>query len=215
MLKKLYIFDFDGTLLNTIEDSMECFNSVLKSNNLPTYPIDDYSTLVYDDFLDFLRDLADKHEDISVSDIFYEFDLKYNKIEKPHTYVYDGIYEMLDILEAKGIDLAICSNKYEVNLIDLVDEFFGDYDFKVVSGSVLNKPDKPNPYRINEIIDRFNYSKEEVLYIGDKSTDILTGQNSGLDMLFVTWGQSNEKDFLSDYPLKFIENPIDIANLNI
>ena len=214
-MKKLYIFDFDGTLLNTIVDSMECFNNVLGSYGLPRYHVDDYSNLVYDDFLRFLDDLHKKHSEISVSDFFLKFDTEYNKLEKPNTHVYDGVYQMLDGLKAKNIDLAICSNKYEPNLIDLVDEFFKDYEFIDISGSVVEKPDKPDPYRLNEIINNSSYNRDEVLYIGDKNTDILTAKNADLDMLLVTWGQSTEKDYLSDYPLKFVKNPIEIANLNI
>ncbi|OWT32660.1 hypothetical protein BGI41_06510 [Methanobrevibacter sp. 87.7] len=137
----------------------------------------------------------------------------YRKYEKPNTLPYEGIENVLKELQNRNITLAICSNREEEFLKYFANKLFNDIDFKYISGYRKGIPDKPNPYRLNDIINKENLKKEEVLYFGDKDADIDVAKNAGVDMVLAKYGQGNNEDYKSTYPIKIIESPIEILDL--
>lgn len=207
-MKKLYIFDFDGTLVDSIVDSISCVNEVLKSFNKPTYD-KDLKTLYYKDFRQFLKDIDAGKE----TPVYPAYTKLYKNYPKVNTHPYDGVVEVLKELESQGKILAICSNRDERYLKEFSKQLFEDIDFKYISGYRKGIPDKPNPYRLNEIIEKENISKDEVLYFGDKDADIAAAENAGIDIILVSYGQGNAEDYSSNYPLKVVDSPYDFLDL--
>ena len=208
-MKNLFIFDLDGMLIDSVIYSIKCFNMLFEYYGLPTYD-KDLSDLDYDDFRSFLKSNIDfsNHE---VLDRFVEI---YASVPEDSE-AYEGIHEVLEILASHGRTLAICSNREEQNIGDDVERVFPDIDFKYVSGYRKGVPDKPDPYRLNEIVEKEGVSKDEVIYFGDKDVDILAAQNAGIDMVVVKWGQGNENDYSNPYPLRAIDSPKDILDFLI
>ena len=208
-MKELYIFDFDGTLVDSIVDSIACVNEVLKRFDKPTYD-KDLKTLYYKDFRQFLKDIDAGKE----TDVYPAYIDLYKDYPKVHTRPYDGVKEVLEELSNRGKTLAICSNRDVKYLNEFSKEIFKDINFKYISGYRKGIPDKPNPYRLNEIVEMEGCSKDEVLYFGDKDADIAAAENASMDMVLVTYGQGNDEDYSSDYPLRIIDSPYDILDLD-
>ena len=81
-----------------------------------------------------------------------------------------------------------------------------EIDFKYVIGYTPEGGFKPNPEVMNRILNNVNYKKGEIVYIGDKKTDIVTAQNVDLDVIIVTCGQGDEEAYYDNYPIKIIDN---------
>ncbi|OED30337.1 HAD family hydrolase [Methanosphaera sp. WGK6] len=207
-MKKLYIFDFDGMLVDTIKDSIYCVNQALKQCGKPTYD-KNLKNLYYKEFRQFLVDNGAPKE----SEVYHLYNEIYAKYEKPNTKPYNGIIEVLETLHNKNKTLAICSNKEENYLKKYTEKMFKNHNFKYISGHRTGIPDKPNPYRLNEIIKKENIKKEEVIYFGDKDVDIEAARNAGIDMVIVTYGQGNNEDYQQKYPLKVINTPKEILEV--
>ena len=205
-MKNLFIFDLDGMLIDSVIYSIRCFNLLFEYYGLPTYD-KDLSDLDYDDFREFLRNNID-FSDQEVLDKFVEI---YASVPEDSE-AYEGIHEVLETLLNKGMTLAICSNREEENIKDDVMRVFPEIDFKYISGYRQGIPDKPDPYRLNEIVEKEGISKDEVIYFGDKDVDILAAENAGIDMVVVKWGQGNDKDYANPYPLRAIDSPNDILD---
>ncbi|WP_292473214.1 HAD family hydrolase [Methanosphaera sp.] len=196
-MKKFYIFDFDGTLVNTFYDSVIAYNKALKQNNLPEYT---YESLDQIDYSDFINSMT---EDMQVLKLYSKI---YEESEKEYTLPYDGINEVLKELIKRGNEVAICSNRSQEQLEYYTEKLFPEINFKYVIGYTPEGGFKPNPEVMNRILNNVNYKKGEIVYIGDKKTDIVTAQNVELDVIIVTWGQGDEEAYYDNYPIKIIDN---------
>lgn len=207
-MKELYIFDFDGTLVDSYRDSIKYFNITLEQFNLPTFDLD-VEGLDYQIFREFIHEQI-----IGIEEEFMEkFTLNYKDSPQVNTYLYDGVIDVLQELQNRKITLAICSNREQNNLEELVNDFLDGIDFKYISGTVNEEHCKPDPYRINEIIRKENIEKDKILYFGDKVADIEAAKAACIDMVLVTYGQGNDEAYYDSYPLKLIDNPKEILDL--
>ena len=206
-MKELYIFDFDGTLVDSYRDSIKFFNITLEQYNLPTFDID-VEGLDYQIFREFIHEQINGIEE----EFMKQFTKNYKDSPQLNTFLYDGVLEVLQELEKRGIILAICSNRDQKNLEKLVEKFFDGISFKYISGTVNELHNKPDPYRINEIIRKENMEKEKILYFGDKIADIEAAKAAGIDMVLVTYGQGNQEAYSDLYPLKLIDNVNEILD---
>ena len=205
-MKRLFIFDLDGMLIDSVAFSIRCFNMLFEYYGLPTYD-KNLSDLDYEDFRSFLR----SNIDMSRPEVLDKFVEIYSGVPEDSE-AYDGIHEVLESLLNQGKTLAICSNREEENIKDDVGRVFPDIEFKYISGYRPGIPDKPDPYRLNEIVEKEGIAKKEAIYFGDKDVDIIAAENADIDMVVVKWGQGNENDYSNPYPLKAIDSPNDILD---
>lgn len=207
-MKRLFIFDLDGMLLDTIEDSFACVNQVLEEFGIAPYEAD-LKTMHYPSFRRYLNE-NNAGKDTPVYPRYIEL-FASNPLN--NTRAFDGVCDVLERLQECGVTLAICSNRDEKVVRKLAGRFFGDIDFKYISGFRRGVPDKPDPFRLNEIIDAEGVDRSEVIYFGDKDADVKVARNAGVDLVLVTYGQGSPEDYMSSYPLRVVDKAIDILGL--
>ena len=207
-MKRLFIFDLDGMILDTIEDSFYCVNQVLKEFGIKPYDVD-LKTMHYPTFRKYLNENNAGKE----TPVYPRYIEVYSKHPLTNTKPFDGIIDVLKELQNRGVTLAICSNRDEKVVKELAKRLFDGIDFKYISGFRKGVPDKPDPYRINEIITAENVDKSEVIYFGDKDADVKVAQNAGIDLILVTYGQGSHEDYINPYPLKVIDKTEDILDI--
>ncbi len=193
-MKKLVIFDFDGTLVDTITDAGICFNKALDFYGFKTYDLEDYGKVVGGNLETIFSKLLDKknrtEENIKkLKDKYREIYLSY---DKPNTKPFEGILELLLNLNEQGVMLAINTNKAQNLTESLCQKFFSEISFVDVIGYAEERPCKPDPSGILEIIKKAKTTLENTLYVGDGKTDIETATNANVDCAFVTWGQGDK-----------------------
>ena len=211
MKKKAIIFDLDGTLLNSLIDIAESVNYVLKKHSFPTHSIDDYKYMIGNG----IQVLIEKAlpNNISKSDFdnyFKEASAVYEQRQTQKTHPYDGIVEMLNSLSDKGIALNILSNKPDNFTKDVVKHFFNDIDFKIVLGAREGIPKKPAPDAVNEIVSTLGFDKQEFMYMGDTSTDMLTAGAANIESIGVTWGYRKIDELLNAGAKHIVNSPIEV-----
>lgn len=207
MTKKLCIFDFDGTLFDSVDDVVLCFNRVLKECGFPTLTREEYIPCLGGNIDDIISKVLGKNSSPQNVEIIKEVYLDYyNSSKKEKTVPYPHSEELLRNLQDNNILLAINSNRLNYSLNDFVERYFTDIDFVSIVGHNINYPSKPDPSGVKYIIDKANVDLDEAVYIGDSITDIKTAQNAGIDCVVVKWGYGEDNAFNHDYPIGVIDD---------
>ena len=206
-MKKLGIFDFDGTIFNSVDDVVVCFNKALTLYNFPTLTREDYIGCLGGDIDDIvslvLKDNNTPENMELIKKTFLDF---YEPSKKELSVPFPDSHDLLVQLQENGVLLAINSNRFTYSIENFVDKFFSDIDFIAIEGHNAGFPTKPDSYGVDKIIKKAGVGLDEAIYIGDTITDINTAKNAEIDCLIVKWGYGIQKDYENDYPLEVIED---------
>lgn len=214
-MKKLVIFDLDGTLLNTIADLAAACNHALRTNGFPTHDEAAYNFFVGNGVSKLIeRALPDGEKCADNVECVKRPFLKYydtNNIlySKP----YPGIPELLERLHEAGIGMAVASNKYDTAVRKLVAHYFGGIRFAAVRGNREGVPTKPDPAIIYDILAETGTDKDDAVLVGDSAVDIRTAANAGIDSIGVTWGFRPRRELEEAGAQRIIDTPESLTPL--
>ena len=193
MERRLIIFDFDGTLVDTITDVGICFNEALKFCDLPQHPLENFGKFAGGNLETVVSKLLPQGwvTEENIARVKTKYREVYMNSKKANTFPYPGVWEMLQDLKTQGFLLAINSNKGQVLLDDMVAKLFpGDF-FDSVVGYLETRPSKPDPYGVKMITQECGCQIDQTIYVGDGISDVQTAINAGIPCAFVTWGQGD------------------------
>ena len=211
---KVAIFDLDGTLLNTLDDLANACNYALNKFSFPTHNVEEYKKFIGNGIYKLVERAVpnNKKDKETVEKVLETFSNYYNEHMIDMTKPYDGIVDILDELRAKGIKLAVVSNKKHEFTIEIVKKYFGDR-FDIVFGHRENYKEKPDPTSVLEVIEKLNILKSECIYIGDSNVDILTAKNAGVKSVGVSWGFRDREELANEGANYLADNNIELLNI--
>ena len=214
---KLCIFDLDGTVLDTVESIAHYANYALVQHGIEPIEPKEYKYLAGGGIVSLMRGVLkyrgrDGDEALYAS-LYRTYDDAYNADPAYLTTIFDGMKETLDVLKDRGIRIAIVSNKPDFAAQEVVEALYGKDYFDFVTGQTERYPLKPDPASVNAVIERFGAKKDEVLYIGDTSTDMLTAKNAGLFAVGVLWGFRGRDELLASGADILLAHPSELLNL--
>ena len=191
-MKKLVIFDLDGTLLNTIADLGAASNYALEQCGFPTHPISAYPLYVGSGIRKLLeRVLPESSRNAEQVETMRTYFMEYyGKHMTDATEPYPGIIELLQQLTQRGIAIAVASNKYQSAVEYLIGHYFPGLPWAAVEGQKEGVPVKPDPSIVFEILAKCPVAKVDVLYVGDSGIDMETARRACVESAGVTWGFS-------------------------
>lgn len=188
---KAFIFDLDGTLLNTLGDIANACNHVLRQNGYPTHPTQAYRHMVGNGFAMLLQravPLAAALMEKQIGTLTSEARKYYAAHMKEETDPYPGMIGALEDLAAAGAFLAVLSNKPDDLSGELISYYFPSIPFRHIQGALPDLPLKPDPATLIHLLDHFAIGKDEACYIGDSNVDIFTARNAGICGVGAAWG---------------------------
>lgn len=213
-MKKIVIFDLDGTLLNTLDDLADSTNYALSKFGYPTRTIEEVRQFVGNGVAKLIeRAIPDGKNNSNFEKCLSIFKENYAQNMYNKTAPYNGIIEMLSNLKSKGIKIAVVSNKFDLAVKELCKKYFeGFIDFAAGENEAQGINKKPAPDTVLSILRKFSFSPEDAIYVGDSDVDIMTAKNSKMPCISVTWGFRDEKFLLKSGATILINAPSEIYN---
>ena len=207
-----YIFDLDGTLLDTITDLAASCNYALRTHGMPEHSVDDVRRFVGNGVRKLMeRAIPNEAENPDFEATFATFREHYMHHSLDTTQPYPGIPETLEELKARGCRLAVVSNKMMAATVELCHHFFPNtIEVAIGEHEAEGIRKKPAPDTVFAALRELGVEKDGAVYVGDSDVDVQTAVNSGLPCISVLWG-FRDRDFLIQHGAKtFISAPSEL-----
>ena len=186
-----WIFDLDGTLLDTLDDLKSSVNFALRAFDMPERSTKEIRSFVGNGVrLLVERAVPEGTKDGVTIKVFEAFREHYLAHSLDHTKPYPGVVDLLRRLHGKGKKIAIVSNKLQAGVDELNRRFFSDY-VSVAVGEKTGVPHKPAPDMVFAALDAL--TAKNAVYVGDSEVDLQTAKNAGLSCICVLWGFRDEE----------------------
>ncbi|MGL4562503.1 MAG: HAD family hydrolase [Brevinema sp.] len=215
MTFKAFIFDFDGTLSDSLSDLAHAINYSLATQNFPTFTVDEVRQKIGHGIDRLIIDaLPHKYRDNNkiIAQSLKLMSEHYASHWQDNTKLFDDISDVLDQMTINKIKMAILSNKPEQFLKEMVDFLVQKWDFQMVVGGRNDYPLKPNPTSTLEIIKTINLDPKDIAFVGDGDTDIHTAIAAGITPIAVTWGYRSKKELEAAGATIFIDTPKELLS---
>lgn len=214
-MKKIIIFDLDGTLLNTLDDLADSTNIVMKAFGYPQHSKEDIRNFVGNGVAKLIeRAIPNGKENKNYNKCLDMFKEIYPKNMYNKTAPYQGITDMLKNLKEKGLIIAVVSNKFDLAVKELCEKYFPNLiDFCAGENEKEGIRKKPAPDTVLKVLEQYNLKNNDAIYVGDSEVDIQTAQNSDMPCISVSWG-FKDREFLTNNGAEIIINtPTEITDI--
>lgn len=182
----LIVYDFDGTLVDTLFDIADSVNLALADLNLSQLPRETIRKYVGKGVERLMMQTLDGTGFKDIPQAVDLFKKHYSKNLVNHTDFYPHGREILDHFKNKK--QAICSNKPEGFVRQILEPLNSLKSFDVIIGGDSVKSKKPNPEGLNLILKQLGVPPEDAVLIGDSPVDIETGKRAGVHTCVVNYG---------------------------
>ncbi len=196
MRYKTVIFDFDGTLLYTVQDLADAVNHAIAKHGHPTHNVRAIERMVGNGVnMLVARALPQGFDTPDYEEIMTDFRTFYAEHCQDNTRPYDGVTEMLARLKEEGRKLAIVTNKYQTAAEQLRRRFFSG-SVELIVGDFEGRKRKPAPDGVFAALKSLGADAAGAVYVGDTEVDMQTAENAGLDCICVSWGYRTKQELV-------------------
>ncbi len=216
-MKKLCVFDLDGTLVNSLSDLADAMNHALIKNGFEPHEREEYRSMVGSG-VSILADRAVNAPNKAAApeqkeSVLSDFNKYYSEHNLDKTAPYDGIPELLTSLDGLSVKYAVISNKPDVFTKVIIRKLFPAHTFAAAWGKSDRFERKPCPDMLFAMTAGLGIDISECLYIGDSDIDVFTAKNAGMDFCGVSWGFRLESELLNAGAKYIAHKPEDILSM--
>ena len=202
---KAIIYDIDGTLLNTVDQNMYTLIRIIKEELDEDWTYEQVVPFTAQPGLKTIADLG-----IRDVDGVYARWVRYVNEYGPGALPYDGIPELLDAAEERGLLQGIVSSKRRPQYG--IDMGRHGYDARMAAAVLFEdtRKHKPDPEPILQCLRLLGVEAKDAVYLGDARSDMVAAKAAGMDFAYASWGsffpmERDEPDYYLDHPTDLIE----------
>ncbi len=187
-----FIFDLDGTLVDSAPDLRHALNATLAEHGRRNLSLDELKAFLGDGMLTMLQRAfvatgAPLANDESYR-VFQGFVEYYRKQPADTAAIYPHVRDLLEECARDGIKLGLCTNKQEAATHRLLEELDLARYFGFVAGGDTFMTHKPHPDHVRGVIKALDVPTEGCVMVGDSVNDVRAAQGAGIPCLVVTHG---------------------------
>lgn len=214
MTPKGIIFDLDGTLIHSVADICAFSNRMLKKFGYPTHSLDKYIDWIGDGARKLIERACPKDIDAETFEqLFSEYLHIYEHDIHTESFLYEGISELLDRLNATKVPMAILTNKPHKVMLKTIESYFQKWDFVAVEGQQDGKPKKPDPAGALEIAKLMQLEPSDMAFIGDSAVDVNTGNAAGMTSICILDGYETRENIIAAQPNIMLEKHKELLSI--
>lgn len=184
MSKRAFIWDLDGTLLDSYEVIVDSLYQIYNENNIHIEKKYILKEIINESVAAFIKNM-----ETAFGIPFDELKDRYSKISNERLRdirPMEHAKELLDYLTSKGIKSYILTHRGVTTDLVLTKTGLKDYFTEVVC-SLNGFPRKPDPTGLNYLIDKYQLDQDNTYYVGDRSIDVECANNAHIkSILFIS-----------------------------
>ena len=202
------LFDLDGTLLDTLGDLQLGVNITLEKHGYPTRTLEEIRAFVGNGARELMRlalpaATAEAEREAILAEYLDWYAVNFRVMAAP----YEGVKAVVDDLIAKGVKVAVVSNKPDATTKKLAEMFFPGLP---AFGQRDDIPKKPAPEMVWNAMETLGVTAEEAVYVGDSEVDVATARNAGLPLVAVSWGFRTTQQLVEAGAQTIVHTPQDL-----
>jgi phosphoglycolate phosphatase len=195
MTSPTIVFDLDGTLAETAPDIMATLNVILVREGLAALPLSKARELVGAGAKALIeRGFRASGRPLGAAQLeglFLDFLEIYAARTTDESHLFDGVAAALERLGAKGMTLAVCTNKPIRHTMLILDAFGISAKFAMIAGRDTYAFFKPDPRHLLHTIADAGGDPARAIMVGDSKTDIATARAAGIPVIAVPFGYTD------------------------
>lgn len=208
---KTYLFDLDGTLLDSIELILKSFHHTARAHGRPARSDAQWLVGIGTPLRVQLSTMARSDAELdAMLDTYRDYNLEHHdSMAKP----YPGVIDVVKALYRSEAKLALVTSKLSrganrgLRLLGLEQEF----SVRVCADDVVRG--KPHPEPVFKALAALDASPSEAVFIGDSDHDIEAGRRAGVETVAVSWGPFAREALQAAGPSRWVETPEELLTL--
>ncbi len=186
MKRELFVFDLDGTLVDSFGHYFESLETVFNEfgrEKSARFSSEQYYPSLTEPLPKFLNDSLGDKQGVAAMKLLRDLSCQHAKLIRP----FDGMLDVLDGLKSRGTKIAVWTNR-DFPSASLILEHSGvkPYLDAFVSGSCV-KEKKPNAEGMGKILTQMGLASDGVVMIGDHEHDVWAAKSSSVRAVRASW----------------------------
>lgn len=212
MKYQLIIFDWDGTLMDSIDKIVLCMQAAAKQEDQTPPPVQSIKDIIGLSLLNAMKKLFPLLSLSQQASLVEAYRYQYNQHHHVETPFYEGISDMLNSLKSQGYILAVATGKGRNGLNRMIEKTNTAHLFSatVCADEATSKPD---PLMINLLLDKLDIERSNAIMVGDSSYDLEMAMNAGIPSLGVTYGVHDICTLKQLHPIAVVDSlPLELQH---
>lgn len=207
----LIIFDWDGTLINSIDWIAHCLQQAAIDCHCPMPETQAAKNVIGLSIHKAMHTLFPEVDEQTLNQLIASYSQHYFSKDMNHHDLFPGVYDMLTHLKDLGYQLAVATGKTRAGLT-LALKATGTEHLFCITRCADETASKPDPRMLQEIITHTQTAKERALMVGDSIYDLQMALNASISSIAVSCGANSATSLQAFQPLLCLEQPTELLN---